>query len=70
MLLALSFKDHLDIDDLIEILEKRASGCLVFLDQLQHELSSIPVELEQDSEFTADQGVGHPGSMSGTCNGG
>jgi hypothetical protein len=46
---------ELGIDDLIRILEKRASGCLVFLDQLQHELSSIPVELEQDSEFTAEQ---------------
>jgi hypothetical protein len=50
-----SLTTELNIDDLIRILEKRASGCLVFLDQLQHELSSIPVELEQDSEFTADQ---------------
>ena len=46
---------ELGIDDLIKILEKRASGCLVFLDQLQRELSCIPVELEQDSEFTAEQ---------------
>lgn len=43
---------ELGIDDMIEIIEKRASGCLVFLDQLQHELSSIPVELKQDSEFS------------------
>ena len=46
---------ELGIDDLIKILEKRASGCLVFLDQVQCELSCIPVELEQDSEFTAEQ---------------
>jgi hypothetical protein len=46
---------ELRIDDLIKILEKRAPGCLVFLDQLQHELSVIPVELGQDSEFTAGQ---------------
>lgn len=46
---------ELGIDDLIGVLEKRAPGCLVFLDQLQRELSSIPVELEQDSEFTAEQ---------------
>ncbi len=46
---------ELVIDDLIKILEKRASGCLVFLDQLQRELSCIPVELEQDSGFTAEQ---------------
>lgn len=46
---------ELEIDDLIEILEKRAPGCLVFLDQLQRELSSIPVELDQDSEFTSEQ---------------
>jgi hypothetical protein len=46
---------ELGIDDLIKILEKRASGCLVFLDQLQHELSSIPVELGEDSQFTAEE---------------
>ncbi|MHA2313554.1 MAG: hypothetical protein ACXADF_18925 [Candidatus Thorarchaeota archaeon] len=46
---------ELGIDDLVKILEKRASGCLVFLDQLQRDLSSIPVELGQDSEFTAEQ---------------
>ncbi len=46
---------ELEVDNLIEILEKRAPGCLVFLDQLQHELSSIPVELEEDGEFTVDQ---------------
>jgi len=50
-----SLTTELNIDDLIGILEKRASGCLVFLDQLQHELSSISVELESDSQFTADQ---------------
>ena len=37
------------------MLEKKAEGCLVFLEQLQQELKSIPVELEQDSEFTAEQ---------------
>ena len=46
---------ELGIDDLIRILEKRASGCLVFLDQLQHELSSIPVVLGEDSQFTAEE---------------
>jgi hypothetical protein len=46
---------ELGIDDLLKILEKRASGCLVFLDQLQRELSFIPVELDQDSVFTAEQ---------------
>ncbi len=46
---------ELGIDDLVKVLEKRASGCLLFLDQLQRELFSIPVELEQDSEFTAEQ---------------
>jgi len=46
---------ELEIDDLIGVLEKRATGCLVFLDQLQRELSGIPVELEQDSQFTAEQ---------------
>lgn len=46
---------ELEIDDLVEILEKRVPGCLVFLDQLQHELSSIQVELEQDSGFTAEE---------------
>jgi len=45
----------LGIDDLIKILEKRAPGCLVFLDQLQHELSNIPVVLGEDSQFTADE---------------
>ena len=50
-----SLATELNIDDLIGILEKRASGCLVFLDQLQHELSSIPVELGSDSQFTADE---------------
>jgi hypothetical protein len=44
---------ELGIDDLIKILEKRGSGCLVFLDQLQRELSVIPVELGEDSQFTA-----------------
>ncbi len=54
---------ELRIDDLIKILEKRGSGCLVFLDQLQRELSVIPVELGEDvvpptnggedSQFTA-----------------
>ncbi len=46
---------ELEIDDLIGVLEKRVSGCLVFLDQLQRELSCVPVELEQDSLFTAEQ---------------
>jgi hypothetical protein len=46
---------ELEIDDLVGVLEKRATGCLVFLDQLQRELSGIPVELEQGSEFTAEQ---------------
>ena len=46
---------ELGIDDLVKVLEKRAPGCLVFLDQLQRELSCIPVELERDSEFTAEQ---------------
>jgi len=46
---------ELEIDDLIVVLEKRAPGCLVFLDQLQRELSSISVDLEQDSEFTSEQ---------------
>jgi hypothetical protein len=46
---------ELGIDDLIKILEKRAPGCLVFLDQLKHELSCIPVELGEDSGFTAEQ---------------
>jgi hypothetical protein len=45
----------LKIDDLIGVLEKKAPGCLVFLEQLQRDLSSIPVELEQNSEFTAEQ---------------
>jgi hypothetical protein len=44
---------ELGIDDLVKILEKRAPGCLVFLDQLQRELSVIPVELREDSQFTA-----------------
>jgi hypothetical protein len=46
---------ELEIDDLIVVLEKRAPGCLIFLDQLQRALSSIPVELEQDSEYTSEQ---------------
>jgi len=37
------------------VLEKKAPGCLVFLEQLQRELKSIPVELEENSEFTAEQ---------------
>lgn len=47
---------ELGIDDLVKILDKRAPGCLVFLDQLQHELSIIPAELfelGEDSQFTA-----------------
>ena len=44
---------ELGIDDLVKILDKRAPGCLVFLDQLQRELSVIPVELGEDSQFTA-----------------
>jgi hypothetical protein len=44
---------ELEIDDLVKTLEKRGPGCLVFLDQLQHELSIIPVELGEDSQFTA-----------------
>jgi hypothetical protein len=44
---------ELGIDDLVKTLEKKAPGCLVFLDQLQHELSVIPVELGEDSQFTA-----------------
>ncbi|MFC1717046.1 hypothetical protein ACFL6S_25485 [Candidatus Poribacteria bacterium] len=40
---------------MIKVLEKRSSGCLVFLNQLQRELSCIPVELGQDSELTAEQ---------------
>jgi hypothetical protein len=46
---------ELGIDDLVKILDKRASGCLVFLDQLQRELSVIPVELGEDSQFTAEE---------------
>jgi hypothetical protein len=56
---------ELGIDDLIKTLEKRAPGCLVFLDQLQRELSVIPVELGEDvvpptnggedSQFTAGE---------------
>jgi hypothetical protein len=46
---------ELGIDDLVKILEKRAPGCLVFLDQLQRELSVIPVELGEDSQFTAEE---------------
>jgi hypothetical protein len=45
----------LKIGDLIGVLEKKAQGCLVFLEQLQRELKSIPIELEEDSEFTAEQ---------------
>jgi hypothetical protein len=37
----------------VKTLEKRGPGCLVFLDQLHHELSTIPVELGEDSQFTA-----------------
>jgi hypothetical protein len=54
---------ELGIDDLVKTLEKKAPGCLVFLDQLQRELSVIPVELGEDvvpptnggedSQFTA-----------------
>jgi hypothetical protein len=44
---------ELGIDDLVKTLDKRAPGCLVFLDQLQHELWVIPVELGEDSQFTA-----------------
>lgn len=46
---------ELGVDDLVKTLEKRASGCLVFLDQLQRELSVIPVELGEDSQFTAGE---------------
>ncbi len=46
---------ELGIDDLVKTLEKRAPGCLVFLDQLQRELSIIPVELGEDSQFTASE---------------
>jgi hypothetical protein len=46
---------ELGIDDLVKTLEKRGVGCLVFLDQLQHELSIIPVELGEDDQFTAEQ---------------
>jgi len=56
---------ELGVDDLIKILEKRGPGCLVFLDQLQRELSVIPVELGgdvvlptnggEDSQFIAEQ---------------
>jgi hypothetical protein len=45
----------LEIGDLIGVLAKKAQGCLVFLEQLQWELSNIPVELEEDNEFTAEQ---------------
>jgi hypothetical protein len=44
---------ELGIDDLVKTLGKKAQGCLVFLDQLQRELSVIPVELGEDSQFTA-----------------
>jgi hypothetical protein len=46
---------ELGLDDLVKTLEKRGPGCLVFLDQLQHELSVIPVELGEDSQFTAGE---------------
>ena len=56
---------ELGIDDLVKTLEKRGPGCLVFLDQLQRELSVIPVELGEDvvpptnggedSQFTAGE---------------
>ena len=45
----------LRINDLIGVLEKKAPGCLVFLEQLQRDLKSISVELGEDSEFTAEQ---------------
>ena len=45
----------LKIKDLMEVLEKKAPGYLVFLEQLQHELESIPVESSEDSKFTAKQ---------------
>jgi hypothetical protein len=45
----------LKINGLIGALEKKAPGCLVFLEQLQRELKSIPVEFPQESEFTAEQ---------------
>jgi hypothetical protein len=47
---------ELGLDDLVKTLEKRGPGCLVFLDQLQRELSVIPeelLELGEDSQFTA-----------------
>ena len=44
---------ELGIDDLVKTLDKRGPGCLVFLDQLQRELSVIPVELGEDNQFTA-----------------
>lgn len=44
---------ELGIDDLVKTLGKKAPGCLVFLDQLHRELSVIPVELGEDSQFTA-----------------
>ncbi|MHA2119432.1 MAG: hypothetical protein ACW98J_10980 [Candidatus Thorarchaeota archaeon] len=49
---------ELGIDGLVKTLEKRGPGCLVFLDQLQRELSVIPAELfelGEDSQFTAEQ---------------
>jgi hypothetical protein len=39
---------ELGIDDLVKTLDKSGPGCLVFLDQLQRELSVIPVELGED----------------------
>lgn len=45
----------LKIDGLIRVLEKKAPGCLAFLEQLQRDLKSIPVEFPEDSEFTAEQ---------------
>ncbi len=56
---------ELGTDDLVKTLDKSGPGCLVFLDQLQRELSVIPVELGEDvvpptngggdSQFTAEQ---------------
>ena len=39
---------ELGLDDLVKTLDKSGPGCLVFLDQLQRELSVIPVELGED----------------------
>jgi hypothetical protein len=48
----------LGTDDLVKTLDKSGPGCLVFLDQLQRELSVIPeelFELGEDSQFTAGE---------------